>query len=282
MRKNKEDLNPTAFRLVEMAKERHKDVERKASKAESENQKRLLDLTVEEKRLKAEISVGKEQLEKMIVEFETLEKEKKGTTSVEAERDNQRNADLKSGKITIKEFVKLKTEPLEDEEEEDSTHGKTPDALDKSSDLVREKATEIVKLELALSNVQCSTYSLILMPIRSLLTSYVQLQDMLNYQLAPLSADGHSSQSEKAQKENELMLIEKQMSISSAGYKWSAITLKDAYRLRLDPIFPKEHVASLIEELNDIEPSSTTLVSITYRQPGHVLEHPIVVQIEVE
>ncbi len=265
MKKNKDSENPTASRLVEMAKERHKDVERKAIKTEAENQKRISGLTLEEKRLKTEIATGKELLEQMIEEFETLRQEKKEAISAEIRQAETTKKDVQDGKASL---IQFQSKGLTDEAVKKIVLDSTSDSLEKARDTIRAKGEEIVRLELALSEAQSSVYQLMLTPVRSLLTSYVQLQDMLNYQLGPLSAEGNTAQSNKMQKENELTLIEKQASVMSSGFIWSNISLKEAYCLELNPIMPKKHILSLLEQLSEIEPSEETRLTVTYHQPG--------------
>ena len=75
------------------------------------------------------------------------------------------------------------------------------------------------------------------------------------------------SKNEKVQKKHELMLIEHGVSVGS-GYTWSNITLKEGYRLKLDPIVPKEHIMSLLEKLAGIEASDGTRITVTFRPKG--------------
>ena len=54
----------------------------------------------------------------------------------------------------------------------------------------------------------------------------------------------------------------------SSGYTWSNLNLKEAYRIKLDPVFPKEFVSSLQEKLSEIEPGEETRVTVVYHSPG--------------
>ena len=262
--KNPDTENPTAARLVEMAKERHKEVEQKASKAEAENQERIAELTAKEKELKDEIAIGEKTLGEMITGFEQLEKEVREANLAELKADALTVEDVKAGKITIAQF---QAQGMREDDIEKEATLKTKEGLEKSSDAIREKATEIAHAELALCEAQNSIHNLMLMPVRSLLTSYVQLQDMLNYQLAPLSAESHAAQSDRIQIEHRMQLIEHGVS-ASGGFVWSNLSLEDAHRVQHDPVLPKEQIIPLLEKLNDIEVTEKTRVSITFYPKG--------------
>lgn len=279
MKNKNEVVRPTAVKLVELAKERHEEVVEKASKAEKANQKRINELTAKEKELKVEIEAGRKQLQTMIVEFSHLEKET-AIRNLEQIKENASTVeDVKSGKISMIEFSQR---GMQDEDIEKTVMLKTQDDLEKTSDAIREKATDVARLELSLYETQNVIHGLMLNPVRSLLTSYTGLLDMLNFQLAPLAEEGHASQNEKVQKEHELMLIEHGVSVAG-GYTWSNISLKQGYRMKLDPILPKKYVTSLLEKLNEIEGSETTRISVTFHPAGSFWPgDPVEVRIEQE
>ena len=264
MKKNDDVERPTADRLVEMAKERHKEVENKASKAEKANQKQIDELTVREKELKVEIEAGRKQLEKMIVEFSQLEKETAIKNLEAVKEDTATIEEVKSGKISMTEFY---ASGMKDEEIEKAVVLKTQDDLETASDAIRSKGIDVVKLELSLSETQSTIHQLMLNPVRTLLTSYIDLRDMLSYQLGPLAEEGHASYNEKIQKEHEMMLIEHQVSVGG-GYTWSNISLKQGYLLKLDPIMPKEHIPSLLEQLAGIEADDDVRITVNFRPKG--------------
>lgn len=263
--KNKNDVErPTAERLVEMCKQRHREVVEKASKAEEANQKRIAELTSKEKELKVEIEAGRNQLEKMFLEFSQLEKETAVRNLEEVKEDALTVDKVKSGEITMTEFY---AKGVKDEDIEKTVVLKTQEDLETASDAIREKAVDIVRLELSLSTVQNTVHNLMLNPVRSILSSYTGLLDMLNFQIGPLVEEGHSSQNEKIQKEHELMLIEHGVSVGG-GYTWSNITIEQGYLLKLDPVMPKEHVPLLLEKLAEIEASDNTRITVTFRPKG--------------
>lgn len=263
--KNKNDIQtPTAQKLVEMVRERHEKVADEASKAERANQKKIDELTAREKELKVEIDTGKKQLQTMIVEFSQIEKETAVRNLEEVKEDALTVDKVKSGKISMTKFY---ASGMQDADIEKTVMLKTQNDLEKTSDAIREKAVDVVKLELSLSTVQNTVHNLLLNPVRSIQSSYIELLDTLNFQLAPLTEEGHSSQNEKVQKEHELQLIEHQVSVGG-GYVWQDISLKQAYLLKLNPIMPKEHVPLLLEKLAGIKATDDTRITISFRPQG--------------
>jgi len=265
MKKNHDDVeHPTAEKLVLIAKEQHKKIMDKALKTEEANQKRIAELTTEEKELKAEIEAGRKQLEKMIVEFSKLEKEATVRNLEEVKEDALTVAKVKSGKISMAEFsAKGKT----DEDIERTVMLKTQDDLESASDAIRTKAVDVVKLELSLSTVQNTVHNLMLNPVRTILSNYIELKDMLSFQLGPLAEEGHSSLNEKIQKEHQLMLIQHGVSVGG-GYVWESLSIEEAYRLKLDPILPKEHIPLLLEKLAEFNADDNVLMTVTFRPKG--------------
>jgi len=261
-KKNPEMLS--AESLVSMAKASHQKVMDEAAQAERAHKKRIADLTEKERGLKQEIATGRETLEKMIEDFEVLEEKKKA--AIEAAFDSSRlsEADVKSGKITIGQF---QAEGKRAEEIEKTVAARTLEALEQSSSAVRSKGEEIARLQLALYSTQSSIHGLLTQPVKSLRMSYRNLIDMLDYQMEGLTKDGHSSQSLKVQKEHEIQLIEKGIAVSG-GYVWSNIGLKEAYRIRLDPILPEEHIPLLLKGLSEIEETEGLRITVTYHPPG--------------
>jgi len=277
--KNKNPANLSAESLVEMAKESHEKVMKEASKKEQEHKKRVAALTEKERELTAKIKAGKEQYEKMKDDFEVLEREQREANLAEI-RENEFTAnDVKSGKITINQFHAA---GKQNDELQKMGMVKTIEDLEKSSDLIREKGTEIVRLELALYETQSSIHSLLTHPVKLLRLSYRELGNMLDYQLEGLTKDGCSAQNLKVEKENQILLIENGVGMSG-GQVWGNISLKQAYRVRLDPILPKELIVDLLSKLDEIEGTETTRVTVNYHQPGSFWPgDPIEVRIEEE
>ena len=212
--KTKDVENPTAVRLVEIAKDRHRKAEKEASKREADSQKKIADLTFSEQTLKERIDGGKMQLEAMIEEFIALERKTKERNLKELKSKTVTADDVKSGRITMTEFQRQQSVTGNVEKE---ALMKTEEDVETLSDAVRSKATDIVRLELELYGIQNTIYNLVTFPVRSLRTSYTELLDMLNYQLGPLVEEGHASNTLKIQAEHRLMLIDSGISVGG-GY----------------------------------------------------------------
>jgi len=277
--KNKNPANLSAAGLVEMAKENHRKIMEEASKKEEEHKKRVAALTEKEKELTAKIKAGKEQYEKMKNDFEALEKEQREANLAEIKKSGFTTDDVKSGKININQFH---AQGISDDEIKKEVLARTLETLEKSSDAVREKGEEITRLEFELYGTQSDIYHLMTYPVNLLKQSYRRLSDMLDFQLEGMSKDYPVAQSLKIQKEHQLMLIEKGVAVSG-GYAWRNISLREAYKVRLDPILQKKHIPMLIEKLDGIEGTETTRMTITFHPAGSFWPgDPIEIMIEKE
>ena len=261
--KRPEDLS--ADSLVRLAKENHEKVMANAAKREQAHKEKVASLNEEEKRLKAEIETAKGRLETMIREFDELDEKREEAKKIGSQALERLKTDLKPGNITMNQYLaRQESEELKTKESMDKIQKK----LGKAADLIRERGTEIVRLELALYETQSSIFSLLSFPVKSLRQSYKDLGDMLDFQFEGMMKDGHSAQTLARQKKNEISLIEKGVSVTSSGYIWSNISLKEAYHLRLDPVMPRDHIPSLLEQLDEIEPGEEVRLTVTFRQPG--------------
>lgn len=263
MKKTDEPL--TVDGLVALAKARHDEVMAKAEKLEKQQKEQIAEMTAKEKELKKEIGEAKEQLETMASEFEVVERKQREKALAEIKSEEMTEDDLKSGKITIAQF---EANGKDTDEVRRMALAKTVEILERSSDAARSKGEEIVRFEKDLYDIQDSIYSMLMYPIKLWRQSYRDVGDMLDFQFSKMAEGGSSARALSDQKKNEVMLIESGISISSTGYVWSNLSLKDAYRVRFDPILPKEHIVSLLEELDGIPGTERTKVTITYRHKG--------------
>ena len=254
--------NPTVVSLVKQAKDEYERRQKETLKKEEQNRQEIIRLTELEKSLKLKIEAGKKQIAKMEDEFEELEKERMKLNLAEIQKSEVTKKDVQEGKASIHQFY---MQGKEEDEIKRMMEGRTLEDLEKVSDMIRAKGTEIARLELELYSTQCTIFGLVVNPVKYLRASYRELGEMLDYQLGPLTEDWHSAKSNKVQKEHELMLIEKGFGLSG-GYRWDNITVKEARRLIHNPVIPKEHISSLLEQLDEVEKGS--LVSISYHHKG--------------
>jgi len=140
--KNKNPENLSAASLVEMAKESHQKVMKEAEKRERAHKQKVAGLTAKEKGLKAKIEADKKQLEKMITDFEILEREQKEVNLAKIKKNEMTEADVRSGKISIKQF---QSQGMKADEIKKEVITRTLEALEKSSDAVRGKGEEVKK-----------------------------------------------------------------------------------------------------------------------------------------
>lgn len=269
--------NLTADGLVAMARESHRRVMSRAQEMEDKQKQKVAELTRTEKELKLKIESERELYEKMATDFEKLETEQKEALEKEIAAGLKTEDDVRSGKITITQFH---SQGITGEEIEQSIRTKLVEILEKSSDAIRSKRADIARLEFQMYEAQSTIYSLLTTPVKLMQQSYKELADVLLFQLGQIG-EYSTARTLKNQAENELLMIERGAALS--GYTWSNISLREGFRVRLDPRLPREHIVSLLEQLDNIKGTEQTRVTISFHPPGsHWPGLPIEVRLERE
>lgn len=265
--------------LVEMSREALAKSEKEALRREGENKKRINELTMRERELKKEIEAGSEILEKMSADFDNLEREQTAINLAELKKDTMTKQDVIDGKITITQY---QAQGIEEEEIRQAATAKTTEALKLSSEAIRSKATQVIRDELDLYETQITIHSLMTNPVKFLRRSLQERLEVLDVQIGPLSAALTSAHSLKIQRKDDLLLIQRgSTSTGSGGKVWHNISLQEARRLVIDPIYPEEHISFLLQELSKIEEDEATRLTVTFHSPGGFWPgNPIEIRIE--
>lgn len=278
MKKNKSPESLSAAGLVEMARNSLRKAEKEALEREAANKERIASLTTKESGLEKKIESEKDQLEKMIIEFDVLEKKQSAANLAELEKGAMTKEDVKSGRISLTAYQAQQTG---EDEIKIKVMEKTLSDLETSRDMVRSKGTDIIRLELELYEAQVTIHNLMTNPVKSLRRSLREQLDILDFQSEGLIESLTSAHSFKIQKEHELSLIEHGVSASGGGFVWQNITLAESYRLQNNPVFPIEHIVLLMAKLSEVGSDETIRLTVTLHDPsGHWPGDPVTIRRE--
>lgn len=273
---SKTSENKSVVSLIKTAQEQYAEKQKEVLKQDKENKERIISLTEKEGELKGKIEADKKRVDEMGDEYDQLTEEKEQENLEAIKEEEFTKKDVSDGKISVTAFL---AKGKGDDEVAEMTREKTLEELEKISDLIRAKGVEVIKSEIELYKTQNAIYGLTINPARILQRSYKDLADMLDYQIGPVVGHSNIAQSNQKQAEEELMIAEKGISPSN-GFIWRGITLKQARRLIHDPKFPREHIQSLLSELDDCEPGF--LVTVTYYFKHSPQGESVIVRQELE
>lgn len=263
MKKRKIEQDPngmTPDSLIKMAREAHDKIMNKAAAQEAEIKKELSALATEEGKLVIELENGQKLLDEMIEDFEIAEREKKTKALKAIESQAISEADVKSGKSTMNEFIEAGKKADEIQREASQ---KIEEELEKASSVIRSKAAENKQIEISLCSARVKIHNLMIAPVRLLQQNFREIDSILSFQFEKLSAEHIGSHDRKKQLESELMNV--------AGHSWQDIDLKSAYRLQFDSVILPEYVPDLLEKLSQFGEGDR--VSITFYGEGSVHPH---------
>lgn len=263
MRRNKMTENPGVVDLIKKATEELDRKMKEAKELEAKHREKIIDNLEKEKKLKAQIEVEKKQIERMEDEYELLQKEKMEANLAETKKSEITKKDVQEGKVTAREFI---AQGKEDREIAEMARTKSLEELNDLSDAIREKNYEKVKHEDELFGLQSSIFAMSFFPAELLKKTFKGLEIFLDEQIAPFASQFNTAKSMKSGTEHQLQLIKHGVSTLGVGFVWSSITKKAARRLIHDPCLPKEHIADLLEQLDDF--GEDAIVTVTFHHKG--------------
>jgi hypothetical protein len=263
MSKKKATENETVVDLIRRAKEEHKKKEKEALKLEQENEKKIIELTKNEIKLREDIQTRKARVAQLEDDYETIENEMILKNLEEVTKGKATKEEVLSGKITAREFFLKGKKDAAIQEEVDA---KTLTDMETLSDTIRETKTEIIRLELELASLRRRIFDFAIYPGRVLRNKYKELTKWLDAEIAETIEDINEADTMKIQKQNELNFIERGYSLGS-GYKWSELTKRQARALQHNPVLPKKYISFLLAQLAEIE-GEDTKINVIYHPPG--------------
>ncbi|MCK4431281.1 MAG: hypothetical protein KAW19_08245 [Candidatus Aminicenantes bacterium] len=212
-----------------------------------------------EKRLKESRSIA-EKMEREFLEIEAKTEEEKRK---QVEQSSVKEEDVKSGKITLAEFLKVgKTKS----QIYDESIKRTMKDLEQGLKAIRSKNKETLELEKELLETQTRIRYLIIEPGRILQRVLKDLGQFAEREIGFFLEEVHSSKTELKQVENRLNLTEGRS--LGPGYSWSRLTPREASQIQFDPILPFECIEALKSKLALYKDSEMVNVTFFLRTKG--------------
>lgn len=217
----------------------------------------------ESQREKLSVEIRKEQaLEKKLMESRSIARQmEREYMQIEARTEGEKRAmietaairelDVKSGKVTLSEFIK---KGLTEKQIYEKSVEQTIVELEQGLKAARKKRLEILKFEKELLETQTKIRYLIIEPGRTLQRSLKDLAQFAEREIGFFLEEVHNSKTALTQIQGKLYLTEGKS--LTPGYSWNRLTIEQAYRLQFDPILPLECIAALkskLELYKDVE-----------------------------
>jgi len=247
------DIPSLTKRILDHWEEKRKE----ALLQEKDQRKKLNEEVQKENSLKAKLETARSISSKMQADYSAIEIRIHGEKRAMIETAAIREQDVKSGKITLSEFLKKgKTE----KQIYDGAVKETMKEMGQSLQAIRKKNLEILNFERELLETQTKIRYMIIEPGRILQKALKDLIEFSQHELGYFLEEVHSSKYQLEQVKGQLLLTEGKS--LGPGYSWSRISIEQAYKLQFDPIIPLECIAALKSKLESFKDSET--VNVTY------------------
>lgn len=243
--------------LIQKVKARYAEEEKKARDEEKRNEEEMRAAAEKEIEIRTKIAKAKQVAEKMEREYFELEAKIEKAKRREIEKGALKEKDVKSGKISLDEYIK---KGKSDKKISEEVINQIVEELKQALKAVRAKRLEILNLEKELCEIQIRIRHLSTYPGRSLQKSLEGLQDFLKRELGVIFEDAYQVKWNLEQIDTKLLLT--QGKSLSPGHRWEAMTVDQAKRISLDPILPEGFVSKLYGELSKY--GSDESVSVAY------------------
>lgn len=185
----------------------------------------------------------------MIADFEEIEAGAKARIKKETEKNVLREADVRSGKATLKEFH---SKGEFDKELSKKITDKVAVDLESISHAVRAKRVEIWNLEKSLYEIKHRIRSMVIQPGLAMLDIFKQIAEYGGEQVTLFTEDLPAYHDQVKEIQNKLWMVDGK-SLSGLGHTWDSRTAKEARKLILDPRMPLDLIPSLYDQLERIE-----------------------------
>jgi len=237
--------------------------EKEALAQQKEQEEKLMAAVQEEGKITSKLETARSIVEKMELEYIQIEAKIEGEKKAQIEVNSIREQDVKSGKVTLAEFLKKgKTEQAIYNE----AVKETMKDLEAGLKAARAKRLEILNFEKELLETQTNIRYLIIEPGRILQRVLKELSGFAEVEIGIFLQEIHSSKYQLEQARGKLLLTEGKS--LGPGYTWTRLTVKQAYGLQFDPILPLECIAELKSRLESHKDSEMVNVTFFLRTKG--------------
>ena len=211
----------------------------------------------DEKEITKKLKMAHSLAAKMEKEFSNIEAEVETKKREQIEKNSIMEDDVKSGRITLREFSKKGKNNQKISEE---VIRKTTDELEHSLKAIRAKNLEILQLEKSLCASQNLIRNLIIQPARILQRVIEDCKEITDNELGLFLQDAYGDAESLKLAEHKLLLTEgKSLSV---GHSWNG-KIEEINRVIFDPILPYELITKLKTELKKHE-GKDSIINVVY------------------
>ena len=257
--------------LVKRVKEEWDRKEKEAEARKKELEENMRGALRKEKELKGKLEKAESVVSKMESEYSELESKLLKEKRKAAEKGTPLEEDVRSGKISLKEFQKKGKFEAEIQK---AVIEKTQEELSQSLEAIRSKKLEIMQLQLELIKTQHRVRQLMLQPGIILKEVLKNLKEFADKEMGLFYADYASTREALQQQEHRLQLTTGKA--LTPGYRWDRMSVKQAKTVAFDPILPEKLVPSLLNQLSQLDDDASVIVDFTLRPlEVHVSSHGV-------
>jgi len=229
-------------------------------KREAENRESLSAAIQKERGIVGRIGEAKNIVKKMIAEFHTIEAKAIAEKRSEAEGTAIREADVRAGKASLKDFH---SKGKWDSAISDETRKKSVAELEGSLRIIREKNLEILMLEDSLGECRNTIRALSIQPGRFMLEFLKTIREFTEDELGAFMTELEGYRTEWDQVKQAILLT--QGKSMSGRYVWDSLSMDEARSLQFSPLLPISCVEKLKSELETYEGSEGISITLFTR-----------------
>lgn len=262
IRKQKKGINEdteirTVSTLLQRVNEEYAKRQEEAEAQDRANEELLTTATNKEKELIGEISRAKGLVGKMINDYGKIEADVEASERKKIEENVLREGDVRSGKVSLREFRKRGKYDVKIAEE---ALAKSVHELETTLNVVRGKNLEILQLEERLGDCRNTIRNLTIRPGLTMLNMIKALYDFTDVQVAEFMGELESLRTGWNQTKEDIQLAGGKS--ISGRHVWSGLTMDKAKALQFSPLLPLSCVGKLKSELAKYKGAGS--ISITF------------------
>lgn len=260
MSKNEEFKIDSVPDLIARITKLWRSKENEAITLQAEQKEKLKTEIRNEKTITAQLEKQRKIAAQLEKEYMGIEKKTEAEAKTRVSKGILRESDVRSGKITLKEFQAKGRydKDLTEEAAEQST-----EELEKTLKVVRGEYLEILELEKSLCESQNIIRSLILQPAMILQQVLKDCKEITEQEIGLFLADNYGNRSALELAKHKLLLT--QGKSLTPGYNWDRMPTEEARKLIFNPIIPLDLVPLLKAELEKVKGSLEVAVSFYLR-----------------
>jgi len=229
-------------------------------KREAGNRESLNAAAQKERDILEKIGKAREIANKLIAEFQQLERTAEKEARERMTKDVIREQDVTSGKVKLKEFQK---KGITEKKISEQVIAQSTNELSRSLKVIREKNLEILQLEDSLGECRNTIRGLSVQPGRFMLDFLKNIREFAEDETGAFMAELDGYRTEWDQVKQAILLT--QGKSMSGRYVWDSLSMDEARALQFSPLLPLSCVEKLKSELEKYEGSDGISLTLYVR-----------------